>query len=178
MLNFRSGHLVEGGEFECEECLNVGREGGLVQTPEHWLGECEVLGDFWSVIGDRLGVVRRNERVRGRWEDLKERLVGGVGNEWLTVGWVLAVWVGLAGHWLFVFEEGSRLTLVERLGRWEGLMEDVMTGWWLGWGPTGGRRRQLVEGICQQSGGRILVAEGRVVFAREGIGGGPTMGIG
>jgi len=24
MLNFRSGHLVEGGQFDCEECFGVG----------------------------------------------------------------------------------------------------------------------------------------------------------
>ena len=46
MLNFRSGHLVLGGAFECEEYHRVGQEKGVVQTPEHWLGECKVLAGF------------------------------------------------------------------------------------------------------------------------------------
>ena len=46
MLNYRTGYLVVGGDFECEECIGVGQAGGVVQTPEHWLGECKVLEDF------------------------------------------------------------------------------------------------------------------------------------
>ena len=106
MLNFRSGHLIIGGCFDCEECHNVGQEGGCVQMPEHWIGECEVLGEFWCTIGECLGVQRRGDEVRGRWEDLRDRLVGGIGKEWITLGWALAIWVGLASHWLFVFEDG------------------------------------------------------------------------
>ena len=55
MLNFCSGHLVDGGIFECKECARVEQEGGVVQTPEHWVGECEILGDFWGEIGRWLG---------------------------------------------------------------------------------------------------------------------------
>ena len=51
MLNFRAGHLVAGGDFECEECVGVGQASGVVQTPEHWLGECEVLEDYWREVG-------------------------------------------------------------------------------------------------------------------------------
>ena len=46
MLNFWLGHLVDGGQFECEEYYGVGQAGGYVQMPEHWLGECESLEKF------------------------------------------------------------------------------------------------------------------------------------
>ena len=56
MLNFCSGHLVVGGERLCEACENVDRAGGEVQMPEHWLRECEVLGDFWMVVAEKLDI--------------------------------------------------------------------------------------------------------------------------
>ena len=57
MPNFRAGHLVAGGDFECKECVGVGQAGEVVQTPEHWLGECEVLEDYWREVGWQLGSV-------------------------------------------------------------------------------------------------------------------------
>src|SRR3978361_875039 len=87
MLNFHSGYLVAGGERLCEACENVDRVGGEVQTPENWLGECEVLEDFWKVVAEKLDIWHSHREDMGRWGYLKERLVGGVGDEWLTLGW-------------------------------------------------------------------------------------------
>ena len=56
--------------------------------------------------------------MRERWDVLRARMLGGVGNEWLTLGWIVAVWVGMAGHWLAVFEEGRKLTQEEKIARW------------------------------------------------------------
>ena len=177
MLNFRSGHLVPGGDFECEECQGVGQEGGVVQIPEHWLGECEVLDRFWGAVGSRLGGCYRS-RGNGRWEVLKKRMMGGIGDEWLTLGWALAIWVGLAGHWQAVFEEGRQMSKEEKMARWEGLLVDLMSGWQKEWGSQGGHHWKLVEMICERSEGRIQVEGGEVVFGRVGVGGREWVGVG
>ena len=177
MLNFRAGHLVAGGDFECEECMGVGQAGGVVQTPEHWLGECEVLEDYWREVGQQLGSVNEG-RVRGRWDVLRARMLGGVGNEWLTLGWIVAVWVGMAGHWLAVFEEGRKSTQEEKMARWWWLMKDILTGWQRGWGPGEGGHRKLVEVIYSKSEGQVQVIGNEVVFERVEVGEMPSEGVG
>ena len=177
MLNFWSGHLIEGGNFECEECFNVGQEGGVVQTPEHWLGEWEILEDYWGAIGLRLGVGHRVPGVGGQWGALQDRLVGVVGNEWLTFGWIIAMWISLSGHWLYTFE-GQRMGLEERVGRWEWLVLDMLHSWWLGSGPQNKGRWKLVEAICVKSKGIVYVEGDTVCLMRHVEGATPPIGIG
>ena len=148
-----------------------------MQTPEHWLGECEILDEFWRGVGERLGGCYIGHGG-GRWEILKKRLLGGVGNEWLTLGWALAVWVGLAGHWWAVFEEDARMSKEEKLARWEGLLVDILSGWQKGWGPQRGCRWKLVEVICERSEERVQVGSGEVGFVRVGVGGRVAVGVG
>ena len=82
-------------------------------------------------------------------------MMGGIGDEWLTLGWALAIWVGLVGHWQAVFEEGRQMSMEEKMARWEGLLVDLMSGWQKGWGSQGGHHWKLVETICDRSEGRI-----------------------
>ena len=169
MLNFRSGHLVPGEDFECEECQGVGQEGGVVQTPEYWLGECEVLARFWEVVESGLGGYYRSYGI-SHWEVLKKRMLGGIGDEWLTLGWALVIWVGLADHWQVVFEESRLMSKEEKVARWEGLLVDLLSGWQKGWGPQGGHHQKLVEAIYDRSEGRVQVEGGEVVFTRVEVG--------
>ena len=91
--------------------------------------------------------------MQKRWDVLRARVLGGVGNEWLTLGWVVAVWVGMAGHWLAVFEEGRKMSQGDKMARWLWLMSDMLSGWQKGWEVGEGCRRKLVEVICSKSEG-------------------------
>ena len=72
---------------------------------------------FWREVGQQLVSVNRGWEW-GRWDVLRARMLEGVGNEWLMLGWIVVVWVRMAGHWLIVFEEERKLTQRDKMARW------------------------------------------------------------